>query len=196
MSRRGGCGSPRVGHRTSCQGFAALAPLETGECIAIDGMLQLPSPEARRMASCQGTDVQDRPTAFWDMTSVTRDKRSVTTRVRCNAVARPSVLQTRGEGQGAGAARLACEVGRARRCTLWRRLGRAGVMAPCMRRVESWGHHLVGGVCGTRMSPCLLAHRGDATPHHAHPRHGQKAGRCADGAVACTPPLGDASEQR
>jgi hypothetical protein len=148
------------------------------------------------MASFQCTDVQDRPTEFLDMTSLTLDEGSVTTRLLCNSVERPSVLQTRGEGQGAGAARPACEASKARRCTLWRRLGRAGAVAPRVRRVELWGHHLVGGVCVTRMSPCLLSHRGDATPHNAHPRHGQEAGWCADGAVACPPPLGDASEQR
>jgi hypothetical protein len=52
------------------------------------------------MAAFPGTDVQDRPTAFWDLTSVPRNEGSGTTKVLCHAVTRPSAWQTRGEGRG------------------------------------------------------------------------------------------------
>ena len=46
----------------------------TSEVITIYGILCLSSEEAPRMAHVQFTDVQDRPTEFLDLTSLTRDE--------------------------------------------------------------------------------------------------------------------------
>src|SRR5262245_4734917 len=44
------------------------------EVITIYGLLCLPSSEAPRLAQVQCTDVQERPTEFLDLTSLTRDE--------------------------------------------------------------------------------------------------------------------------
>src|SRR5919201_640429 len=48
--------------------------MSTIEVITIYGILGLPSEEAPRMAHVQFTDVQDRPTEFLDVTSLTLDE--------------------------------------------------------------------------------------------------------------------------